>query len=171
MRPTVWQRLDSFSRHLVPLTLTLLLVILAVIPTHAPGLVRIGPMLSLISVYYWTVHRPDLMGYGTAFTVGLLEDMLSGTPLGPGALSLLLTQAIVVSQYRFFNAKPFVATWWAFGLVAAGAAAVKWLMVSAVVGVLAEPEAPFYAYLMTVAFYPVVAWALARAQIVFLRDV
>lgn len=171
MRPTFWQRVDIFARHQIPLALTLGLVLVSVVPTHAAGLTRIGPMLSLIAVYYWAIYRPDLLRYGGVFVIGLMQDLLSGTPPGAGALSLLLTYGLVISQYKFFNAKPFAVTWWAFILVAAGATLVKWLAVSAVHGTLVDGDAAFYAYLMTVATYPVVGWLLARAQIMFLRDV
>lgn len=170
MRPTVWQRVDTLVRHQLPVLLTLLLLLISVVPTHVPGLVRIGPMLPLISVYFWAVHRPDLMGYGTVFAIGLLEDVVGGTPLGVGALSLLLVQGLVVSQYKFFYGKAFAVTWWAFILVAGGAVLVKWLCVSAIYGDVLDGEAALMAYLMTVAFYPPVAWLLARTQMAFLRD-
>lgn len=171
MRPTFWQRVDITVRHQIPVLVTLLLLLVAVVPTHVPGLVRIGPMLTLISVYFWAVHRPDLMGYGTVFAIGLLDDLLSGTPLGVGPLTLLLVQGVVVSQYKFFYGKAFVVIWWAFVVVAAGATLVKWLSVSAIYGTALGADAALTAYLMTVAFYPPVAWLLARTQMAFLRDV
>lgn len=171
MRPTFWQRLDIFARHLLPLAVTLLLVLLAAVPTHVPGLVRIGPMLTLIAVYYWGVHRPDLMGYGTVFMVGLFEDVLSGTPIGVGSLTLLATLAVVFTQHKFFRGKSFVVTWWAFVLVAAGAALLKWLLVSAVQADAADPAAALVSYLMTAAIYPLVAWLFARIQLAFLKEV
>lgn len=171
MRPSIWQRFDIFWRHQIPLLLALGLLLISVVPSHAAGLTRIGPMLALIAVYYWAIYRPDLMGYGPVFVIGVAEDLLTSTPPGVGALVLLLTQAVVLSQYRFFNARSFAVTWWAFGLVAGGAVLVKWLAVSLVYGTLVDGSAAFYGYLMTVAIYPVVGWLLARVQIAFLRDV
>jgi rod shape-determining protein MreD len=143
MRPTFWQRLDAFARHQVPVVVTLILMLITVIPSHTPGLGQIGPMLSLISVYYWAVYRPDLMGYGAVFAVGLLEDTIAGTPLGVGSLMLLLVHGAVVTQYKFFHGKSF-----------------------AVSG-----QAPLYAYLMTVALYPVIGWMLVRLHLFLVRDV
>lgn len=171
MRPTLWQRLDIFVRHQIPLVLTLMLLLLSVVPSHAAGLTRIGPMLALITVYYWAIYRPDLLGYGSVFLIGVAQDLLTGTPPGVGALSLLLIHAVVMHQYRFFNARSFAVTWWAFGLVAAGAVLVQWLAVSVVYGTLVDASAAFYGYLMTVAIYPMVGWVLARVQIAFLKDV
>lgn len=171
MRPTFWQRLDAFARHQIPVIVTVLLVLISVIPSHVPGLGRIGPMFSLISVYYWTVYRPDLLGYGAVFAIGLLEDAVSGTPLGVGSLMLLLVHAGVVTQYKFFNGKSFAVTWWAFTVVAALAALVRWLCNSVLQGTFVNVEAPLFAYLMTVALYPLVGWMLVRVQLFLLRDV
>jgi rod shape-determining protein MreD len=171
MRPTFWHRLDAFVRHQLPVMATLLLVLVSVIPSHTPGLSQIGPMMSLISVYYWAVYRPDLLGYGAVFAVGLLEDTIAGTPLGVGSLMLLLVHGVVVTQYKFFHGKSFTVTWWAFVVVAAFASLVKWLCLSALQGTFVSAQAPFYAYLMTVALYPVIGWLLVRLHVYLLRDV
>ncbi len=171
MRPTFWQRLDAFARHQVPVVVTLVLMLVSVIPSHTAGLAQIGPLLSLISVYYWAVYRPDLLGYGAVFAIGLLEDTIGGTPLGVGSLMLLLVHAVVVTQYKFFHGKSFTVTWWAFVVVAAFASMVRWLCISALQGTFVSPQAPLYAYLMTVALYPVIGWLLVRLHYHLLRDV
>jgi len=171
MRPTLWQRMDLTARHLLPVLLTLALLLLSMVPSHAPGMVRIGPMLTLAAVYYWAVNRPDLMGYGAVFTVGVVEDLLAGTPLGVSALTLLLVHFVVVNQYKFFYAKPFVVGWAAFVVVAGVAALVKWAAVGLLALVPVDPSATFHAYLMTVALYPMIGWLLARLQLLLLREV
>jgi len=171
MRPTFWQRLDAFARHQLPLVLTLMLLVLAMTPNHLPGFVRIGPMVTLVSVYYWTVHRPDLMGFGTVFALGVIEDLLAGTPLGVGPLTLLLTQGLVLSQHKFFHNKSFAVIWWAFALIAGGGALVQYFGVSIVHGQLLDPRAAFTSYLMSVALYPLLAWLFTRVQIAFLKEV
>lgn len=170
MRPTLWQRMDTMARHMVPFVLTLMLILLAATPTHMPGMVRVGPMLSLIAVYYWAVYRPDLMGYGSAFTLGVFEDILTGAPLGSGALTLLIATGIVVSQYKFFNGKSFAVTWWAFALVGLLAAGAKWLAVALIYGVVADLQTVAVEYLLTLALYPALGWLLARAQIYLIKD-
>lgn len=170
MRPTVWQRMDVMARHMVPFGLTLLLILIAATPTHLPGMVRVGPMLSLIAVYYWSVYRPDLFRYGSAFALGLFEDVLTGAPLGSGALMLLVASAIVVGQYKFFYGKPFVVTWWAFAIVALAATGIKWLAVSIVFGAIVDLHTIGIEYLLTVALYPLIGWLLARAQMIFIKD-
>ncbi|MBK1663366.1 rod shape-determining protein MreD [Rhodospirillum rubrum] len=169
-QPTLWQRLDWLARRLVPVGLTLILLMMSVAPSRLPGFVHIAPMIALISIYYWAVCRPEVMGYGSAFVLGLVEDSLTGAPLGVGALVLLLTQAVVATQYKFFLNKPFLVTWWAFALVAGVAAVVKWLAVSAIYGTFVDGTALVFSTLFTVAVYPPFAWLFGRVHHMLFRE-
>jgi rod shape-determining protein MreD len=171
MQPTSLQYMDGAARRAVPFALTLFLMLFALTPTYVPGLSDVAPMLTLMCVYFWSIYRPDLLGYGAAFGIGILEDLLVGTPLGSGALVLLLCQRVVVHQQKFFNSKPFVVTWAAFAFVALGAALIRWLCVGLVAsGGFTPIGALFVAYLISVAIYPLVAWLLAKAQMKLLAE-
>jgi len=101
----------------------------------------------------------------------VLEDLLSGTPLGSGALILLLCQRVVFHQQKFFNNKPFGIIWLAFALVAAGACLLRWLCVGLVAPSGFTPIGQMTtAYLMTVAIYPIVGWLLAKAHMKLLSQ-
>lgn len=171
VKPTVWQRLDWMARRLVPVVMTLILLLMSVAPTRLPGFVHIAPMIVLISIYYWGVTRPDCLGAGSAFLLGLVEDGLTGAPLGVGALTLLLTQAVVASQHKFFHGKPFLVSWWAFSLVAVGAATVKWLAICGFYGQIVNPTALAFSTIFTVAVYPLFAWIFSWVQALVFREV
>lgn len=171
MQPTVLQRMDGTARRFVPFGVTLILMLFAMTPTYVPGLSHITPMYALMSVYFWSIYRPDLLGYGATFGVGVLEDLLAGTPLGSGALILLLCQWIVLHQQKFFNNKPFGVIWLAFALVAAGASLLRWLCVGLVATSGFTPPSELLAsYFMTVAIYPIVGWFLAKAHMKLLAQ-
>lgn len=170
MQPTVWQHLETFLRHLVPLLTSLALAVITVVPSDVAGMVRIGPLLVLTAVYYWSVHRPDLIGYGQVFLLGVAEDLLGGGPFGVATLTDLLVAAFVFSQGRFFQGKPFLVKWATFVPLAAVVVVIRLLIVSVLALRLLDGSSAFYAFLMTIAFYPVVAWLLGRLHIVFLRD-
>ena len=172
MQLTSLQYMDGAARRVVPLGLTLVLMLFALTPTYVPGLSDVTPMFTLMCIYFWSIYRPDLLGYGAAFGVGVFEDLLMGTPLGSGALVLLLCQGIVVHQQKFFNSKPFVVTWMAFAVVALGAALVRWFCVGIVASSGFTPLGTLLiTYLISVAVYPLVAWLLARAQMRLLADI
>lgn len=171
MQTTVLQRMDLTARRFVPFGVTLLLMLFAMTPTFVPGLSHITPMYALMAVYFWSIYRPDLLGYGATFGIGVLEDLLAGTPLGSGALILLLCQRVVFHQQKFFNNKPFGVIWLAFALVAAGAGFLRWICVGLVaVSGFTPISQMLTATMMSIALYPVVGWLLAKAHMKLLAQ-
>jgi len=171
VKASVWVRMDTWVRHLIPATATLFLLLLTVVPLRLPAVAEIAPMLPLMGVYYWAIYRPDLLPAWLAFTIGLLADVIAGTPLGVEALVLLLVQGTAARQRRFFLGKSFAVTWWSFGLLAAGATTLDWLLVSLLNGRAIDPSPVLISYLLTLGCFPLLTWALARTQMAFLIEV
>lgn len=171
MTPSIWVKMDTWVRHLVPFGVTLFLLLLTAIPTHLPEFSGISPMLPLMGVYYWAIYRPDLLPAWLAFIIGLLYDIVGGTPLGVNALVMLMVQGTAASQRKFFLGKSFAVTWWAFGLLTAGAISLAWLLVSFLLGRAMDPSPVFFEYLMTLCCFPILTWILSRTQMAFLKDV
>ncbi len=171
MKPSPWVRMDIWVRHLVPFGMTMGLVLLSVMPVGLPGYARIAPMLPVMAVYYWAIYRPDLLPAWAAFAIGLLADILAGTPLGVNALVLLLVQSVTASQRRFFLAKSFLVAWWAFAILAAGAVGLSWLLVSLLDGRLIGLGSVAVEYVVMVGLFPVLTRLLAQMQLAFLKDV
>ncbi len=171
MQATVLQRMDVTARRFVPFGVTLLLMLFAMTPTYIPGLSHITPMYALMAVYFWSIYRPDLLGYGATFGIGVLEDLLAGTPLGSGALILLLCQRVVFHQQKFFNNKPFGIIWLAFAVVATGAGLLRWICVGLAAASGFTPIGQMLtATLMTIGLYPVIGWLLAKAHMKLLAN-
>ncbi len=164
MKPSVLQRIDLSIRQSVPVALTLLLTVLSVVPVRLPAASTLAPDIVLIAVFYWTVHRPDLMRLWTVFVIGLLSDVLTGTPLGVHPVVLVLVHAAIISQHKIFRGASFGMVWWAFSLIAPGAhiaaAAVAYFASGAV------PELTLFVLrlVLTIGLYPALAWLLGRAQ-------
>jgi rod shape-determining protein MreD len=171
MKPSIWVRMDTWVRHMVPISVTLFLLLLTAIPTHLPGFAGVAPVLPLMGVYYWAIYRPDLLPAWAAFLVGVLYDILAGTPLGVHALVLLLVQGVAAGQRRFFLGKSFMVAWWAFGLLAAGSAGLSWILVAILSGQILDPRPVLFQYVLTLGLFPLLTWVLARTQMAFLKDV
>lgn len=171
MKPSIWVRMDTWVRHMVPISVTLFLLLLTAIPTHLPGFAGVAPVLPLMGVYYWAIYRPDLLPAWAAFLVGVLYDILAGTPLGVHALVLLLVQGVAAGQRRFFLGKSFMVAWWAFGLLAAGSAGLSWILVAILAGQILDPRPVLFQYVLTLGLFPLLTWVLARTQMAFLKDV
>lgn len=158
------QRLDVSLRYATPVALTLLVAILSVVPLRLPGHALLAPDVVLMTVFYWTVHRPDLMRGWAAFAVGLLTDVLTGAPLGVNALVLVLVHAALLAQHKVFRGKGFGLVWCAFALTVPAAHLVAAAAVLAVSGILPDPSVLGLRSLLTIALYPPVAWMMGRAQ-------
>ncbi len=169
MTPGPWQRMDVLARQLTPSIFTLALVILNVLPLHIPGFSSVAPLLPLMAVYHWAVFRPRLLPAYAVFLIGLLQDILTGAPIGVIALVFLVVYCAVLSQKRFVIGKSFFILWLGFSLIAAVAATINWLAVSILSATLVEPQTVFFQYLMTLGFFPAVAWFFMRWQRAFLR--
>jgi rod shape-determining protein MreD len=162
-------QLDRAARRLFPFALTILLVTLSVLPLPVPGYALVVPSFGLMSVYYWAIHRPDLMPAPAVFVIGLLEEILTGTPSGLDALTLLIVYGIMRNQRRPFLGKPFTVMWFGFLIVAPAATFGRWFFASVLAGQIVPLQAPLIQLMLTLAIYPWLAWLLAGTQRAFLR--
>jgi rod shape-determining protein MreD len=163
-------QLDSVARRLFPFALSVLMVVLSVVPLPIPGNGLVMPPLGLMAVYYWAIHRPDLVPAIAVFVLGLLEDILSGAPTGVNTVMFLLVYGIMRSQRKPFLGKPFVVMWFGFVVVAPCANLFDWIMSSAVAGKAIPPLAAVVQVLLAITLYPSVTWLFAAAQRAFLRQ-
>lgn len=169
MTLSLWQYLDRTGRNLAPLSVTVLLTLLAIVPLHLPRFTAVVPSLTIMSVYYWAIHRPDLLRPSVVFGIGLLEDFLSGAPLGFNALTLLAVHGVVINQRRFFLAGTFMLMWFGFTLIALGATVLQWVVYSALSASLVPIGAPVARLALTVALFPPLAAIFIRMHRAFLN--
>ena len=165
----MWHRMDLLARQLTPSMLTLILVIIGVVPLRILEFSTVMPLLPLMAVYHWAVFRPRLLPAYAVFLIGILQDILTGAPIGVNALVFLLVYGAVLSQKRFFTGKSFLILWLGFSLIAAVASAMNWLAVSLLSTTIIEIRTAVFQYLLTVGFFPAVAWVFMRWQRAFLR--
>jgi len=153
---TFRQKFDLALRQTLPFVTAFLAAMFMATQTHVPRLNSLMPSLPLCVVYFWAIHRPSLFGVGSAFVVGLMQDLITGVPLGLATLTLLFTRAGVSTQARFFLGKPFVVHWWGFVLVAFAAAVVSWLIAAAMLGIVAPVGQVLISALLSIAVFPIV---------------
>lgn len=157
MKMTVAQRLDVWARRSLPVVLTVMLAFIGAVPTGLPYLGSIVPAYTTMAVFYWAVYRPDLFPAGAVFLVGVLEDSITGTPLGVGTVCLLFVYGLALGQRRAFLKRPFFIAWIGFAVLAALATLLAWLMISVLSGSFVEARAALFQYLLTVALFPCLA--------------
>lgn len=168
MSAGVWQRVDRFGRNLAPAAITICLLLAAAAPAPVPGVAPLAPALVLASVFYWTIHRPDLLRPSALFAIGLLQDLLTGGPVGVNSLILVALHWILLTQRRLFLAGTFIFMWFGFALTVASAVAAQWLFY-AIANVAVLPfQAPAFQALLTLALFPPIAWAFMQVHRTFL---
>jgi rod shape-determining protein MreD len=155
-------RLLRVLRLLLPGLVTYIAVMLTVMPLGIPFIAVVTPFLSLMAVYYWSIYRPDLLPPVAVFTLGILQDILTGGPVGLLALVLLLVQASAVSQRRILLGQAFSVEWAGLLLIAAGAGAVSWMLACAYYFALVPPIPFVVQALITAALYPLGSWLFNR---------
>jgi rod shape-determining protein MreD len=158
--PTPLQRLDHSARTLLPVMSALVLGVVAIIPIGLPAWGALAPPFMLTAVFYWSLTRPDLMAPSTAFVLGLIQDLLSGAPLGSGALIMVLTQWILRSQQRYLAKRPFLLMWIAFAPVVFAASLLGWAIYSLYVFHPAPILGMLVRATLGLVLFPIVAWVV-----------
>ena len=170
MNTTLLQQLDCLARNLVPFALCAVLVVFSSLPFHIPGYGQVAANFTLMSVFYWAVFRPRLMPLAAVFAIGVLQDIVVGTPLGTNALVLVLVHTLVTRQGRVFRGKSFFVLWWGFGMVALGAGALGWAVITALSLAAIDPTPGFFQFSLTAALFPFPAWLFARTDQAVMRE-
>ena len=81
---------------LSPLFITLLLSIVSLLPIMPSGTEEIAPLLGVISLSFWVVNRPDIMGWLSVIVIGIFNDVLYGSLLGIACLSAIIVRLILI---------------------------------------------------------------------------
>lgn len=165
MRLALFQRdIDAVFR-VVPFVTGLAAAVLSVLPLHVPGLAIATPAFALMTVYHWTIYRPEWLPPSAVFALGLLLDLLDGTPyLGISALMLLLARSFVLSERGLVATRGFTMVWGGFLIVAGLVNGLEWLLTSLLSGMPLGPRPFIYQAVVTVAVFPVVSYLLAQLQ-------
>jgi rod shape-determining protein MreD len=167
VRLTIWERLDLAARAVFPFLVTFFMVLISAMPLRVPELSSIMPPLALVSVCYWSIYRPDLLPLWSVFLIGLLQDLLSGGPIGVATLTLISIHAVVLWQRRLFVSASFPMVWCGFMVMAAAALGMMWLLTCLGLLTFVSPRPLLFQYILTVAAYPCFSWLMTQGQRVF----
>jgi rod shape-determining protein MreD len=150
---------DRVARASAPAMLTVLLMVVATVPPDLPSAVL---AFALGSVLFWTLFRPAAMGPPVVFGIGLLQDLLTFSPLGVGMLTLLAAHGVALRARVALVRQPFLLVWLAVAAVSAGALALGYGLNAALTWTLPPPEPALHLLALAVGFYPPLALLLTR---------
>jgi rod shape-determining protein MreD len=127
---------SRLAKAAAPTLLGLLGVLLLSLPIRLGEGFLPTPLLPLIVVFFWSIYGPSYLPAASTFSIGLLQDILSGGPLGLWPAVYLIVQFIVLSQRSYFLGREQRVVWLGFAFAATGAAIILWLVMSLMSGAL-----------------------------------
>lgn len=159
------KRAEGFARLVkaaAPTFFGLFAVILLALPLRLAYGWLPTPVLPLVIVYFWTLYGPSYMPAPSVFAIGLLQDFMTGGPLGLWAAVYLVTQYIVLSQRSYFIGRDLGVVWAGFAFAVVGASLILWLVMSLMSGELLPIWGLALQMAVTVLTYPLFSAAFAH---------
>ena len=84
------------TKKLIPFFITIIFSIVSISPIMPSGSEEIAPLLGVISLSFWIVHKPELLGWFATIIIGIFNDALYGSILGVSCLASLLIRLIIL---------------------------------------------------------------------------
>jgi rod shape-determining protein MreD len=159
---------DALAGRILPIATTMLSSLVSVQPLHLPGYMTLMPLFTLMTVYHWTIYRPDLLPPLALFGIGLADDLLSGEPPGVASLLYLLSRSAVLRCRRRFIDQSFLFIWGGFILLTGIAILGLWALHSALAFRVIGFRGSVFRYALTISLYPICSFLLGRSQRAFL---
>jgi rod shape-determining protein MreD len=157
-------RQDNPAARLLPLATTLLAMMISIQPVAIPGYAALTPAFTLMTVYHWTVYRPNLLPPTGLFVIGFVQDLLAGATPGMTSLILLFARASLLPQRRHFIDRPFPFVWAGFSLLTCGAMLLSWTLHCLLDRAAVEFRSTVFRTVLTISLFPVASFMLGRAQ-------
>lgn len=157
-------RPEELLRALLPFLSVLLLVVIDLAPLPSAAPTAIAPFLTPAGIYFWLVHRPDLLGNTAILALLLVLDATAGLPLGLTALAFFATRFLLLTPRQFLAGRSFIVIWACFGLAAILLMALRWLIAALYFQHVFAFRPTLFEMLLTIAAYPVVSLLLTRLQ-------
>ncbi|CDO58625.1 Rod shape-determining protein MreD [Candidatus Phaeomarinobacter ectocarpi] len=146
----------------VPVGLSLICILLGLVPVGVGTGGTIAPIFTLAVVYFFSVHRPEFFPPWAVFFIGLLQDIMSGGPLGLYTVVLLAAYGLTHSQRLFLMGRGFSTLWVGFLAICAIAAVIMWFGASVHYGIAVNPLPLLWQAGITALIYPPVSFILTR---------
>ena len=164
------ENITSLFQRLLPFMSSVLLLLISYIPLDFSVFNNIRPSIGLICVYFWMLHRPDLFNLWSVYFLGVIDDIISSAPFGSNIFAMLLLYVLITNTSRFFNAKPFVVTWYGFAVLSLVAMLGRWLVVSIYYSQFLPLLMMLFSYMVTIAAYQLLSLLLAFIQNHMIQD-
>ena len=149
---------------MVPMLTSLVAALIMLLPLGTTTASYAMPHLVLITIFYWSYHRPLQMPLGGVAVIGLFLDLWLAVPLGLNMLLALMVRVFVMAQLRHLRGRSAFVQWAIFAMMIAGMSIVAWIVVSFVFREFIDILPVLKQALLTVFFYPLITMMLNRIR-------
>ena len=80
----------------MPFFIISILSIVSVAPIMPTGSEEIAPLLGVISLTFWILHKPELTGWIPTIVIGIINDVLYGSMLGVSCLAAVIIRIMII---------------------------------------------------------------------------
>ena len=164
------ENLIAYFQKFLPFVTSVVWVLVFYVPINAFIVNTLRPDVGLVCVFFWTLHRPDVFNLFSAYFLGLIIDIITSAPFGSNIFSFLVMYLLVANLTAYFNAKPFVVTWYGFALFCLFTMFARWLLVSVYYSQFLPLTSLIFSLLATIACYPVIGLVNAFVQNSLMKD-
>lgn len=148
----------------VPVGLSLIGIFLSLVPVGIGTGGTIAPVFTLVVAYFFAVHRPEFFPPWAVFFVGLLQDIVSGGPIGLYTVMLLAAYGLTHTQRLMLVGRGFSTLWLGFAVICAISAVVLWFGASVHYGFAVNPLPLAMQAAITALVYPPVSFVLTKVN-------
>lgn len=117
------------------------------------------PLIPLVVVYFWSLYSPRYLPAVSVFLIGLVQDLLTGGPLGLWPAVYLAVQYVAMSQQAYFLGREVHVVWIGFAVAAVSVSLILWLFMSLMSATLLPLGGLAFQMMTTIAVYPLFAVA------------
>ncbi len=153
-----------------PILTAISLIFLSLVPLRLPGDVFATPALALMPIYFWGLYRPDLMPPLAVFGIGVIQDFVTGGPIGLWAFIYLAVYGALLAQRQLIMARMSHRMWYGFSLTAIAAAIIAWVAGTIVYGQFLNPWPLASQAALSIALYPLIGRVLAMLHVRMQRE-
>lgn len=149
------KRLEQFFEAVTPAFFTLLMPLIMAAATHMVFISQLMPSLVVISIYYWCMFHPGSLPYTFLFVLGLIEDTLTGMPLGFSSFVNIAFSWVVLNRFNIMGGMSFATIWQRFIALCVTLIMLEWMAMSVYYGSMLPVELPVVKLLSTCLAYPI----------------
>lgn len=94
------KKIITLKTNLFPFLTILVSIFITNLPLHFDSPNFLLPSLTFPIIYFWTNHKPSLVGAPAIMILGIVKDILEHSLLGLNSLFFLVFQTIIFSQKK-----------------------------------------------------------------------